>query len=565
MPIIEFPSFFFGAFRTILLSYLRNNNLRPYFSLEIINFILASTDQPGSMRGESSSTSKNEYFKPILERTLKDEKLRGRHVTTAVAFGPEIRNSNGKSRRRLAASAYSDGGLTLWNVPPSRFGDEIADVTNRPSSTAHHENNERSYHVSGHNGAIHDICFARETDVTSMDKAILASAGADGTVRLWSPASKEDESIAINAHKKDVNCLDFGSESSSLLLSCSNDKTAKIWHLPSQKFACSFNGHMNWVRVAKFSPDSRLVATGSDDKTVKIWDYCHYSSSKDPCISTFNSYSLGVTALDFHPDRTILASASSDIKFWDLRSNSLIQHYPSSIVSGSVSTIAFHPSGNFLLSTNRNGKATIWDVREGRFLADFDMSHQRSESKGCVGARFSSCGKSLITGGTQRSAKLWSTKNLNLTFDFVQGTSSFTSHSAVFNEEQHPTESKSGSQQDVINTRRHMRKADESSSLARSLSTIFSNSANAPGINLNKGDFSSSYESYVRNSKNNLDSPVSKQSLGGESVQSNMILLKLDELSSKVEQLSTRLALQEITIGKLAARIDQVDNTPDSR
>lgn len=34
----------------------------------------------------------------------------------------------------------------------------------------------------------------------------------------------------------------------------------------------------------------------------------------------------------------------------------------------------------------------------------------------------------------------------------------------------------------------------------------------APGINLNKGDFSSSYESYVRNSKNNLDSPVSKVS-----------------------------------------------------
>ena len=44
----------------------------------------------------------------------------------------------------------------------------------------------------------------------------------------------------------------------------------------------SLNGHVNWVKTAKFSSDGRLVASGSDDKSLKLWDI----SSKE-CIHTF--------------------------------------------------------------------------------------------------------------------------------------------------------------------------------------------------------------------------------------------------------------------------------------
>ena len=39
---------------------------------------------------------------------------------------------------------------------------------------------------------------------------------------------------------------------------------------------------MNWVRTAKYSPDSKLIVSGSDDKTVKLWDM----NSKS-CIKTY--------------------------------------------------------------------------------------------------------------------------------------------------------------------------------------------------------------------------------------------------------------------------------------
>lgn len=50
-----------------------------------------------------------------------------------------------------------------------------------------------------------------------------------------------------------------------------------------RRFLMSFNGHTNWVRCAKFSPDGRLLVSCSDDKTIKVWDII-----SGQCIKTFN-------------------------------------------------------------------------------------------------------------------------------------------------------------------------------------------------------------------------------------------------------------------------------------
>lgn len=83
----------------------------------------------------------------------------------------------------------------------------------------------------------------------------------------------------------------------------------KILTVNDRKFQASFTGHANWIRSAKFSPDSRLIVSGSDDKTVKIWDV-----GKKSVINSFPDHTGIINNVRFHPDGTCVASCSHDKK-----------------------------------------------------------------------------------------------------------------------------------------------------------------------------------------------------------------------------------------------------------
>jgi len=58
------------------------------------------------------------------------------------------------------------------------------------------------------------------------------------------------ESTVFKAHTATVRSVDFSSDGLNLL-TCSDDKTIKVWAVHRQKFQFSLTQHMNWVRSAK--------------------------------------------------------------------------------------------------------------------------------------------------------------------------------------------------------------------------------------------------------------------------------------------------------------------------
>ncbi len=57
-----------------------------------------------------------------------------------------------------------------------------------------------------------------------------------------------------------------------LLASCSQDKTCKIWEIPSGKLVHTLRGHTSQVFSIEFSPDGKFLASCGWDKAVKIWE-----------------------------------------------------------------------------------------------------------------------------------------------------------------------------------------------------------------------------------------------------------------------------------------------------
>src|SRR5262245_50417989 len=131
------------------------------------------------------------------------------------------------------------------------------------------------------------------------------------------------------------------------------------------------NEHGVAVYSVAFSPDGKMLASGSSDKTIKLWEL-----SNGRLIRSFEGHSSQVSTIVFSSDGKTLASGSLDhtVKLWDVSSGLLIRSFDAQ--GNGVSSVAFSPDGK-MIASNGGGKTGIsdtgklWDVSSGRLIRSF--------------------------------------------------------------------------------------------------------------------------------------------------------------------------------------------------
>jgi WD40 repeat protein/tRNA A-37 threonylcarbamoyl transferase component Bud32 len=112
-----------------------------------------------------------------------------------------------------------------------------------------------------------------------------------------------------------------------------------------------------WVRAVAFSPDGRLLLTGSEDRKAQLWNTETHLPVGEPL--PHPQYVLGVA---FSPDGRTVATACLDqnVRLWDVPTGKQVG--PPLRHGADVWAVAFSPDGRNLLTYGNDGIPRLWKL-----------------------------------------------------------------------------------------------------------------------------------------------------------------------------------------------------------
>ncbi|HLW63990.1 MAG TPA: WD40 repeat domain-containing protein [Gemmataceae bacterium] len=220
----------------------------------------------------------------------------------------------------------------------------------------------------GHDKAVTCMVF-------SADDKKVASGGMDGQIRLWDTAKSAEHAVTkelaakaqpehkIKAHTGGVYGLGF-SPDGKRLASAGADGAIKVWNTATGELLFTFPAvHKGGARAVAYSPDGQSIVSGGMDKTVKIWE----AKAGGKLIKSLD-HPAPVYCVAVNVDGSRIASGTglNDVQahviLWDWNKGKEITDFKghSDIVTG----VVFHPTEDRLLSCSKDTTIRVWDLEK---------------------------------------------------------------------------------------------------------------------------------------------------------------------------------------------------------
>uniref|UniRef100_A0A8C7T786 Apoptotic protease-activating factor 1 n=1 Tax=Oncorhynchus mykiss TaxID=8022 RepID=A0A8C7T786_ONCMY len=269
-------------------------------------------------------------------------------------------------RRLLLATCSNDKFMNtkLWNI-------------NKPSS----QNT-----MFGHLEPVNHCCF-------SPDDAYLSTSSSDGTLKLWEVSSANEwKSIDVAdmfSEQREqtevmVKCSTWSAGGRTII--CAARNAVFLWDIETSKKMADCSGHLSWVHGVQFSPDGSLLLSCSDDQTVRVWETKKVHTSSAVCLKRdsdvlFNNGDITVVAADNRNRLQVRNGRTGAVMFQSENQESRIRctaicSQTSAVPSGtSLATLQGHtrtvlhcqftPEGHTLITSSEDTTIRVWRWRTG--------------------------------------------------------------------------------------------------------------------------------------------------------------------------------------------------------
>lgn len=215
----------------------------------------------------------------------------------------------------------------------------------------------------GHEHSISFVFNVVETD-------ILVSCSRDKTLKLWDKTSGYCRKTVDDVHSEWVRCCDANEK---YLVSTGNDMKVYVFELDkllifdkkSDSFPINvFDAHENFIEDIKIyqNPDKQndknLCVTASRDKTIGVWNYLNGSQ-----LMEFRGHENWVKGIDIIEDSNLVVSVGEDktIRIWDITKKKQV-FVEKTAHDHFINTVQFHREFRVLLTGSVDKLTKVWKV-----------------------------------------------------------------------------------------------------------------------------------------------------------------------------------------------------------
>jgi WD40 repeat protein len=314
---------------------------------------------------------------------------------------------------RFVLTGGSDGRLYLWDAATRKalrafegYAVGVRSVAFSPDASVFATGTDEGAHLwSTETGAEVGALADLTTRVTSLEflpdgRAVLATA-IDNSVGIYDAAS------GVAVRKFAGGPATLSADGRYLLTGSSDqeDRAAHLFEAATGKEVRRFTGHTDIVSVVAFSPDGRVVLTGSYDKTVRLWSAATGAETRRLAGNEAPLYSAV-----FSPDGRLVLTSGFDntVRLWNATTGAEVRRLgagarPADSVSSAFnSAAAFSPDGRYALVAGGDKIARLFDVATGAEAGRFE-----GHSSAISSVAFSPDGRLLVTGSFDSTTRVW--------------------------------------------------------------------------------------------------------------------------------------------------------------